>query len=46
MYSAISRACEQFTGAEIEAVFVDSMHEGYADGREPRTKDVLEAITQ
>ena len=42
---ALSRACEQFTGAEIEAVFIDAMHESYADGREPRAKDILEAIT-
>ena len=40
----LSRACEQFTGAEIEAVFVDAMHEAYADGREPRAKDILDAI--
>jgi len=42
---ALARACEQFTGAEIEAVFVDAMHEAYADGSEPRAKDILEAIT-
>ena len=42
----LARACEQFTGAEIEAVFIDAMHEGYADGREPRAKDILEAMTR
>jgi len=42
---ALARACEQFTGAEIEAVFIDAMHEGYADGREPRAKDILAAMT-
>ena len=42
---ALSRACEQFTGAEIEAVFIDAMHEAYADGREPKAKDILAAIT-
>jgi AAA+ superfamily predicted ATPase len=42
---ALSRACEQFTGAEIEAVFIDAMQEGYANDREPRAKDILEAIT-
>ncbi len=42
---ALSRASEQFTGAEIEAVFIDALHEGYADGREPRAKDILDAIT-
>ena len=40
----LARACEQFTGAEIEAVFVDALHEAFADGREPTAKDILEAI--
>ena len=43
---ALSRACEQFTGAEIEAVFIDAMHEAYADGREPRANDILGAMTR
>jgi SpoVK/Ycf46/Vps4 family AAA+-type ATPase len=43
---ALARACEQFTGAEIEAAFIDALHEGYADGREPRAKDILEAMAQ
>ncbi len=43
---ALARACEQFTGAEIEAVFIDALHEAYADGREPRAKDILEAMTR
>ena len=42
----LSRACEQFTGAEIEAVFIDAMHEAYADGKEPKVKDILVAIKQ
>ena len=42
---ALSRACGNFTGAEIEAVFVDAMHEGYAAGREPEATDIIEAIT-
>ena len=37
----LSRACEQFTGAEIEAVFIDAMHEAYADGREPGPRTSL-----
>jgi SpoVK/Ycf46/Vps4 family AAA+-type ATPase len=41
---ALSRACEQFTGAEIEAVFIDALHEAYAEGREPGPKDVLDAM--
>lgn len=42
----LSRACEQFTGAEIEAVFIDAMHEAYAEGKEPGPKDIVEAITR
>ena len=41
----LARACEQFTGAEIEAVFIDAMHEAYADGREPGPKDIVVAMT-
>ncbi len=41
----LSRACEQFTGAEIEAVFIDAMHEAFAEGREPGSKDILAAMT-
>jgi AAA+ superfamily predicted ATPase len=43
---ALARACEQFTGAEIEAVFVDAMFEAYADGSEPRTTDIVEAMAK
>ena len=42
----LSRACEQYTGAEIEAVFIDAMHEAYSDGREPKATDILEAMTR
>ena len=41
----LARACEQFTGAEIEAVFIDAMHEAYAEGKEPGPKEILEAMT-
>ena len=41
----LARACEQFTGAEIEAVFVDALHEAYADGAEPGPKHILAAMT-
>lgn len=41
---ALSRACEQFTGAEIEAVFIDALHEAYVEGREPGPKDILDAM--
>jgi AAA+ superfamily predicted ATPase len=43
---ALARACEHFTGAEIEAVFIDALHEAYADSREPRAKDILDAMTR
>ena len=42
---ALSRAYEQFTGAEIEAVFIDALHEAFAEGREPSAKDILETMT-
>lgn len=42
--ASLSRACEQFTGAEIEAVFIDAMHEAFAEGREPGAKDIITAI--
>ena len=41
----LARACEQFTGAEIEAVFIDAMHEAYAEGKDPGPKEILEAMT-
>jgi len=41
---APSRACEQFTGAEVEAVFIDALHEAYAESREPGPKDILDAM--
>ena len=44
--AVLARACEQFTGAEIEAVFVDALHESFAEGVEPSAKKhILEAIT-
>jgi len=42
----LARACSQFTGAEIEAAFIDALHEAYADGREPKATDILEAMTR
>ena len=42
----LARACEQFTGAEIEAVFIDAMHEAYVEGKEPEGKEILEAIAR
>lgn len=41
----LGRACEQFTGAEIEAVFIDALHEAFAEGVEPsERKHILTAI--
>lgn len=40
----LSRACEQFTGAEIEAVFVDALHAAFAEDREPVAEDILAAL--
>ena len=42
----LARASGQFTGAEIEAAFIDALHEAYADGREPGPKDFFESITR
>lgn len=39
-----ANSCDQFTGAEIEAVFIDSLHEAFAEDREPGAKDIHEAI--
>jgi len=36
----LARACDQFTGAEIEAVFIDALHEAFAEGREPKAADI------
>ncbi|MEI6536589.1 MAG: AAA family ATPase, partial [Verrucomicrobiaceae bacterium] len=44
--AALSRSCEQFTGAEMEAVFIDALHEAYAENREPAHADILSAITR
>jgi SpoVK/Ycf46/Vps4 family AAA+-type ATPase len=40
----LARACEQFTGAEIEAVFSDALYEAFSHGREPESTDILEAL--
>jgi AAA+ superfamily predicted ATPase len=43
---ALSRASEQFTGAEIDAAFVDALYEAFADGTEPETRHVMAAIAK
>jgi SpoVK/Ycf46/Vps4 family AAA+-type ATPase len=40
----LARACEQYTGAEIEAVFIDALHEAFAEGREPVADDILTSM--
>ena len=44
--AGLARACDRFTGAEIEAAFIDAMHEAYADGCEPGNDHVTQAITR
>lgn len=40
----LSRATDQYTGAEIEAVFVESLHEAFGAGRDVTEKDIFAAI--
>ena len=40
---ALSRLTERYTGAEIEALFVEALHLAYEDGRDPAQHDVIEA---
>ena len=42
---ALARSCDQYTGAEIEAVFIDALHEAYAEGREPSPADLMAAMS-
>jgi AAA+ superfamily predicted ATPase len=44
--TAMSKAADQFTGAEIEAAFVEALHEGYFENREPTDLDLADAITR
>jgi SpoVK/Ycf46/Vps4 family AAA+-type ATPase len=44
--TAMSRAADQFTGAEIDAVFVEALHEGFFENREPTDLDLANAITR
>lgn len=43
---ALARAAEQFTGAEIDAVFVDALFDSFMDNREPTDFDLASAITR
>ncbi|WAC21098.1 AAA family ATPase [Luteolibacter sp. SL250] len=40
----LSRATDQYTGAEIEAVFVEALHHAFEEGRDVTEKDVFAAI--
>jgi len=43
----LAGSCEQFTGAEIEAVFIDALHEAFAGDTEPDTTGhLLPAMTR
>ena len=41
---SLAKESEQFTGAEIEAVFVDALHEAFAAEREPTEQDITAAM--
>lgn len=42
----LSESCDQFTGAEIEAVFIDALHESFVENREPLEADLLAAMSR
>jgi AAA+ superfamily predicted ATPase len=39
----LARVTEQFTGAEIEAVFIEAMYAAFAENRGPKLRDVTQA---
>jgi len=41
----LARSCAEYTGAEIEAAFIDAMHEAFAVGEEPNGKTIGAAIS-
>ena len=41
---SLAKKSEQFTGAEMEAVFVDALHEAFAAEREPTEQDITAAM--
>ncbi len=41
----LAQVTEQFTGAEIDAVFVEGLHAAFAAGREVTRKDIVTAVT-
>jgi AAA+ superfamily predicted ATPase len=42
----LASACEQFTGAEIEAVFVEALYRAFGENREPANADIAAAIAK
>jgi hypothetical protein len=42
----LARASELHTGAEIEATFVEALHRGFAEGREPGELDLGEGLIE
>jgi SpoVK/Ycf46/Vps4 family AAA+-type ATPase len=44
--NAMAKAAEQFTGAEIDAVFVDALYDAFLENREPTDLDLANAMTR
>lgn len=44
--TAMANAAEQFTGAEIDAVFVDALFDAFLENREPTDLDLANAMTR
>jgi AAA+ superfamily predicted ATPase len=44
--SELAKSAEQFTGAEIDAVFVDALYDAFLDDREPTDLDMINAMTR
>lgn len=44
--TAMAKAAEQFTGAEIDAVFVDALYDAFLENREPTDLDLANAMTR
>jgi AAA+ superfamily predicted ATPase len=45
--AALAKSAEQFTGAEIDAIFVDALYDAFLDdGREPTDLDLANAMTR
>ncbi len=44
--TALGKSAEQFTGAEIDAVFVDALYDAFLENREPTDLDMVNAMTR